>query len=747
MTHFDRTVLVAIAMAAFAGGFAAEETTLFDFARDPNGFYCFKNEQSEMTLAHVRDSAGGSSGSLRSEHCLKGNSAYGGLGVGFDHVDAKLGDWAPMGAQGAVWLTAKASSPDELEVKLLAKEGVFSLRLNVGREWARYTLPFRFFEGDERKVFDPTTMVLRKLEIRPNRRNSKEWLLIDAIGLKSNVRYEPRDEVFEAQGVVTDAKGTPLGGAVAEVLTEHPDVHGWYPIRSVRTEADGRIALRCITRKATRYLVEGLDAEGKPLAADDAAPGARPHVLEIACSGFKTQRKPIRAADAAQYADLRIALAPVDDAEAAIAVAPDEKVREIDPLVYGANVGLWHAGDFKNPNVVAAAREAGITILRYPGGARSQGARWQRTEAPWDSKPADGGKGDCVLTPAKVSEFIEFCRKVGAEPMISLNLESRDQENAADLVRFLNVEKKYGVKYFEFGNEPECYAESWELGRNWTHDPETLGRTYREVARVHREYAAMLKEIDPSALDMGPVSANADFYDLAIPPFWEAVGSTLSVLSVHRYPQTDQRGSGHWDDAKLLRAPLEWADLCARLKTMERRYSPDRRPLLAVTEWNTCYHTPGPRQQQIVGALFTARNLGEMIKGGVDIANYWVLTGCGAYNLFHVADRGAVEKLAPYFAFSLFSNHLRGTLVRAESGDPNLSVYAAKNGKELTLAFVNVSPDTRFRCKPNLPANRFELRALHVVERTRPCAEIEKPPTALCIPAYSVLVAKYRILD
>jgi hypothetical protein len=247
---------------------------------------------------------------------------------------------------------------------------------------------------------------------------------------------------------------------------------------------------------------------------------------------------------------------------------------------------------------------------------------------------------------------------------------------------------------------------------------------------------------------MGPVSANADFYDLAIPPFWEQIGSTMPVLAVHRYPQTDQKaGNGHWDDAKLLQAPLEWADLCGRLTKMEKQYSPEKHPLLAVTEWNTCYHTPGPRQQQIVGALYTARNLGEMIKGGVDIANYWVLTGCGVYNLFNVVSKGAVEKPLNHHAFALFSNHLRGTLVKAESTEPSVSVYAAKNGKALTLAFVNVSPEKRFRCKPNLPAEKFKLQTVYVVERTKPYTEIKEPPAELNVPAYSVLVAKYQIVE
>jgi hypothetical protein len=745
MNHLAGRLLLLAALAANVCRAEAGDMTLFDFAKDQGGFYCFQNKQSRMTLSHSPDSVCGDGGSLRVEYQLVGDSAYGGLGITWAHVAPALSQWEALGTDGALMLCAKASSPTDLEVKILAQDDTYSMHLRVGTAWTRYALPFKSFTGGKGKTFDPTAAKLSKMEVRPGTRNSKEWLLLDEVSVKGDVNFEPKDQTFEVKGTVVDPGGAAAADTSVELSTDRPDLHGWFPVDALRTAPDGAFAIRFTTRKALRYIVEPLEPGAAPANPYEEKKPVN-YALEVVRSGFKTFHWVVDLAKPEESAALRIELVPVDEAEAAVAVFPAERLREINPLIYGANVGLWHSGDFANPQVVAAAKEAGVSIIRYPGGARSQGARWQRKESDWNTPPADGAKGyDCVLTPAKVSAFIEFCRQVRAEPMITLNCESRDTENAADLVRFLNEEKKFGVKYFEIGNEPECYAKSWGFGENWTHDAEVFRKTYTEVARVHAEFAKMLQGLDPAALAMGPVCANADFFDIALPPFWERVGPALQVLSVHRYPQTDQKpGNGHYPDDKLLRMPLEWEQLTAKLKGLEQKYSPGQHPLLAVTEWHTCYHSPGSRQQQIVGALFVARNLGEMVKHGVDIANIWVLTGCGDYNLMNLNAKGEVDRGLPYGAFKAVSNHLRGTLVRVDSPEPLLSVYGAVQGQELTLVFVNTSPDKKYRCPVRFGDAKYRARSAYLVERTKPSQTLETVPAELTVPAYSVLAVKYQ---
>ena len=466
---------------------------------------------------------------------------------------------------------------------------------------------------------------------------------------------------------------------------------------------------------------------------------------EIAAPGMRTAVIAVDPDAAAPVKNAEIALRSLRNETASVTVEPAQTLRAINPLIYGVNMGLWHNGDFDNPRIAAAAREAGVTIIRYPGGGRSQSARWQREEASWNTMPAAGRRGDdCVLTPKQLDRFIAFCRQVGAEPMLTLNQRTDDVANLADMVKYLNIEKKYGVRYFEIGNEPEGYIKEWGFGNNWVHNRDAFTLTYRKAADIHRRYDAALKAIDPAVLLMGPVTANADFFDLAIPPFWEIVGNKLDVLAVHRYPQCDLKpGSGHLSDAALLDRPREWEKLSAQLVAMNRRYSPARRPLYAVTEWHTAYHSPGPRQQQIVGGLYVAENLCEMIENGIDIGNIWVLTGCGEYNLFNSGNfrvrPGEIMKVPSYYFFKALAQNFRGRLIACRSNRPQLRTYAAIDGNRMTVVCINVSPDTAFltRCAP--PAG-WKTEAMTVVDRFNPGTKRNFSGDELTVSAYSMAV-------
>lgn len=467
--------------------------------------------------------------------------------------------------------------------------------------------------------------------------------------------------------------------------------------------------------------------------------------VEIAALGRKTSVIAINPDAAVPLKTTRIVLPPLRNETATITVDPAQTLRSINPLIYGVNMGLWHNSDFDNPRIADATREAGVTIIRYPGGGRSQSARWQREEASWNTMPAAGRPGDnCVMTPKQLDRFIAFCRRVGAEPMLTINQRTDDTANLADMVKYLNIEKKYGVKFFEIGNEPEGYIKEWGFGNNWVHNRDAFTLTYRKAADIHRRYDAALKAVDPTILLMGPVTANADFFDLAIPPFWEIVGTKLDVLAVHRYPQCDLKpGSANLSDAALLDRPREWEKLSAQLSSMNQRYSPSRRPLYAVTEWHTAYHSPGPRQQQIVGGLYVAENLCEMIKNGIDIGNIWVLTGCGEYNLFNsgkfLVRPGEIMKVPSYYFFKELARNFKGRLIACRADRPQLRTYAAIEDNRMTVVCINISPDIAFQTRCTPPAG-WKTEAMTVVDRFTPGTKQKFSGNELTVPAYSMVI-------
>ena len=87
---------------------------------------------------------------------------------------------------------------------------------------------------------------------------------------------------------------------------------------------------------------------------------------------------------------------------------------------------------------VQTALNSHVTALRFPGG------QW-------------GNANDILPLTWKFS--IAFCAKMGAIPTISVRYQGGTPEKAAELVRYANIEKKYGVAYWSIGNEPDYELE------------------------------------------------------------------------------------------------------------------------------------------------------------------------------------------------------------------------------------------------------------------------------------------------
>ena len=92
---------------------------------------------------------------------------------------------------------------------------------------------------------------------------------------------------------------------------------------------------------------------------------------------------------------------------------------------------------------------AGFTALRFPGGA------WTDT---------------VDMKPFQIDQLIAFSKQVGAMPTISVRMLDGKPETAADLVRYTNIKKKYGVTYWSIGNEPNIYTLLKQADYEYTSD-------------------------------------------------------------------------------------------------------------------------------------------------------------------------------------------------------------------------------------------------------------------------------------
>ncbi|MDQ2732120.1 MAG: hypothetical protein M3Y56_10705, partial [Armatimonadota bacterium] len=174
-----------------------------------------------------------------------------------------------------------------------------------------------------------------------------------------------------------------------------------------------------------------------------------------------------------------------------------------------------------------ALNDLGVRWLRYPGGEKSDFYLW--SQPPYE-KPHPVSLGWYGTAPGERMDFNQFiacARAVHAEPYVvagydTLKRTGRTEEqwleNAVAWVRYANVVKKYGVKYWEIGNE------NWSNG---TGTPE-------EMARIVTEFSRAMKAVDP-IIQIGssgnsnhwwskflPIAAPAlDFISLSVYNCWD----------------------------------------------------------------------------------------------------------------------------------------------------------------------------------------------------------------------------------
>jgi hypothetical protein len=354
-----------------------------------------------------------------------------------------------------------------------------------------------------------------------------------------------------------------------------------------------------------------------------------------------------------------------------LAVAQDDVLRvdtsqslgPISPYVYGASYGPWA---LVSPEMTPLAADAGLTLLRFPGG------NW-------------GDQFD--LQPGQIDLFMLQARAWGAEPSISTRMVGGSPEQSADLVRYTNLEKDYNVRYWSIGNEPTLY-EGYTIAR------------FNEEWRAHAE--AMLA-VDPDLVLIGPevhqYPSTEDPNDYHVPmrewvrEFLRANGDLVDIVSIHRYPfPVSSQSTTTIDD---LRANSAETDTMIALLRQDIQEAVGREMPIAVTEMNSHYTNTGGGEaspDSFYNAIWWADVLGRLIRQRVEIVSYFALSASVNSGLGMLA---RYEPRPTYYVYQLYKRF--GTeLLESSSSNPDISIYAARRDDgALTLMVVNLGPDER----------------------------------------------------
>jgi hypothetical protein len=243
-----------------------------------------------------------------------------------------------------------------------------------------------------------------------------------------------------------------------------------------------------------------------------------------------------------------------------VTVNADEGLGTIPATAYGLNSAVWDS-QMNVPQVQDLLQQAGVRMLRYPGGSYGDIYNWQTNTA----------TGGYVAPGTDFDSFMGTVQKVGAQPILIANYGSGTPQEAAAWVQYANVTKGYGVKYWEIGNEiygNGYYGADWETDNHSSKSPATY------AANV-LQYASAMKAVDP-AIKIGAV--------LTLPGNWPdsvvasgdsgdwnqqvlaKAGSAIDFVIVHFYPSSSL-------GATVLTAPEQLAGELAQLRQEIHQYA------------------------------------------------------------------------------------------------------------------------------------------------------------------------------
>lgn len=419
---------------------------------------------------------------------------------------------------------------------------------------------------------------------------------------------------------------------------------------------------------------------------------------------------------------------PASSGDSETSVAPPLTVRgdlagsPVDRRVFGTNVPAWLGPErLADPKFIELAKGSGATLLRMPGGSWSNYYDWSACENADDTK--------CLWpTAARPTDFIDFMQATGLPGLWTVSINATAQ-SAAAAVAFFNADVDDGavigvdregvdwgtagqwaelrashgnpdpqpIRVWEVGNEvyggkpesggQECADFGWE--DVWT----CSGTAYVNGNGFHDGYRAIraaMVAVDP-AIEVGAVG-------VADPASWsnwgteviDAAGDDLDLYTVHQYGFDSSPDA----DEALARPAELWPQVIDGVRSALPVDVP-----IAVTEYNLVATEAGDTaaaMTRVLNALFVADSIGELVTGGVAVANQWNLangtTPSGTdYGLIDVNDLSVFPQ---YRALALWSS--TGPTLLTYDGDPPDGVHiypTLRDDGSLAIVMINLGSE------------------------------------------------------
>jgi len=355
-------------------------------------------------------------------------------------------------------------------------------------------------------------------------------------------------------------------------------------------------------------------------------------------------------------------------------------VEHLGRCVYG---GIYEPGsplsdaDGFRKDVLDAVKGLNVSLIRYPGGNFVSNYHWLDGVGPKEERVPRMELAWARLETNEfgTNEFVKYCRAVGSEPYMSVNMGTGTIEEAQRWVEYCNVKegpyfaelrKKHGfpepydIKYWSLGNEMDG---EWQMGHL---NAEDYSKKALEAAKLMRLTSPDIKLIAAGSSNYRP-AADPDHWNRTI---LTNLRDVVDYIALHMYV-----GNPDGNYYNFLTTPLvmeQRTDIARGMinEVMQKADRGDRPPIyIAWDEYNVWYRARTDETTRGTRALEERYNLEDaLVIGGflnVFIRNADVVKMANMAQLVNViapifAEEKGMFRQTIYFPLELFAKNMHG---------------------------------------------------------------------------------------
>jgi hypothetical protein len=391
---------------------------------------------------------------------------------------------------------------------------------------------------------------------------------------------------------------------------------------------------------------------------------------------------------------------PADGVEKNFSVNLQESTGKVNPLLWGTNFLFWLEDDqaLEDGTIEQSLKNLPVSVLRYPGGTVADNFHWKTNLLSNNNRfPYEEGDAE-----SDFDEFMAFCQRVNAEPILVVNTESWQiaqdldggAQEAADWVQYCK-DKGYKVKYWEIGNETYWHPFF----------------TAREYGQAVKKYAQAMKAVDPTI----KISANGH-WDVQMvgtkertnSARWETIRQMYASISTRQDTEAADAYADSFKDEDIKNGTEKWwnnvADECGEyidmisihwyyggntsmgsmttnlneVRELFKSKYPNREYTMCMTEYN-CNNDD---HKLAISGFFDG--VARFLMAGVEIATQWPLrngSNGGRTSLMYPSTK---QEQYTYQILQMYAQNLKGDILQVTS-DNQIFPFVTYDQKQLTV--------------------------------------------------------------